>query len=110
MRLLHSPLAFAAMSEDVDRKLLRAVPLSGGEAGALTFTVNDPSEGLAGLYWRNFFGPPFIHMFGDRLGQLPAGARQELGDDIAVVQPYALPTAGTQLWTCANGGHGAGCE
>jgi hypothetical protein len=57
-----------------------------------TFTVRDPSEGLAGLYWRNFFGPPFVRMLGDRLQSLPPGTRRELGGDIVLVQPYERPT------------------
>ncbi|KFA93810.1 hypothetical protein Q664_07000 [Archangium violaceum Cb vi76] len=60
-------------------------------------TVRDYSEGLPGLVWRNFYGPPFVRMFGERLGALPAECRQTLGDDIVLVQPYELPTeAGTE--------------
>jgi hypothetical protein len=61
-----------------------------------TFTVRDPSEGLAGLFWRNFYGPPFTRLFGERLASLPADIRQDLEGGITLVQPYALPSeAGT---------------
>ncbi len=59
--------------------------------------MRDYSEGLAGLFWRNFYGPPFVRMFGERLDALPAECRKPLGEDIVLVQPYALPTeAGTE--------------
>jgi hypothetical protein len=36
-------------------------------------------------------------MFGDRLATLPEDCRESLGDDLVLVQPYALPTeAGTE--------------
>ena len=94
MRLLHSPLAVAALNEDIERKTERLVPEEIGQR--LDFTVRNYSEGLAGLFWRNFFGPPFVHLFGERLASLPAESRQELGHGIVLVQPYALPSsAGT---------------
>ena len=56
------------------------------------FTVRDYSEGLPGLLWRNFFGPPFVQMFGERLASLPGESKQELGGGIVLVQPYELPS------------------
>jgi hypothetical protein len=92
MRLVGSSLAQAGMIDDVYRKEERFIPNPGGFGTEQTFTVRDPSEGLAGLYWRNFFGPPFVRMFGERLLSLPPETRQELGDGLVLVQPYALPT------------------
>ncbi len=95
MQLLGSPLAMAGLNEDIARKTQRLVP----EGIGLTqvFTVRDYSEGLAGLFWRNFFGPPFVRMFGERLATLPEDCRQSLGEDLVLVQPYELPTeAGTE--------------
>ncbi|HYI01296.1 hypothetical protein [Hyalangium sp.] len=54
--------------------------------------MRDYSEGLAGLYWRTFLGAPFLRLFGDRLATLPADYRQELSDELVLVQPYELPT------------------
>jgi len=90
MRLVRSPLAVAALDDDRERKTNRWVP----EGIGLTkvFTVRDYGEGLAGLYWRNFFGPPFIRLFGEHLESLPAECRQSLGEDLVLVQPYELPT------------------
>jgi len=90
MRLLDSPLAFSAHVEDSYSKNRRRVPSDVGTEEVSN--VSDYSEGLAGVYWRNFYGPPFVDLFGDRLGQLPAGTRQELEGGIVLVQPYALPT------------------
>ncbi|WP_257453316.1 hypothetical protein [Archangium lipolyticum] len=57
----------------------------------------DYSEGLPGLFWRNFFGPPFVRMFGERLASLPEDCRERLGDGLVLVQPYTLPSdAGTE--------------
>ncbi|MBZ4415518.1 hypothetical protein [Myxococcus sp. RHSTA-1-4] len=92
MRLVGSYLAQAAMIGDVHRKTERFIPLPDGFGTEQTFTVRDPSEGLAGLFWRNIFGPPFVRMFGDRLLSLPPGTVQDLGDGLVLVQPYELPT------------------
>jgi hypothetical protein len=95
MRLLHSPLAFAGLAEDIESKTQRLVPEEVGQR--LDFTVRNYSEGLAGLFWRNFFGPPFVRMFGERLASLPAEYRQDLGNGTVLVQPYPLPSeAGTE--------------
>jgi hypothetical protein len=97
MALMRSPLAMAARDEDVERKTIRLVPSEDGVGSVQTFTVSNYSEGLAGLFWRNFFGPPFVRMFGERLATLPEDCRKPLGDDIVLVQPYELPTeAGTE--------------
>jgi hypothetical protein len=96
MSWVGSPLAYAAMADDISRKGWRMVSLPGGIGQEEVFTVRDYSEGLSGLYWRNFFGPPFLRLFGERLDALPAESRQELSDELVVVQPYELPTqAGT---------------
>jgi hypothetical protein len=95
MRLLNSPLAFTSHMEDIERKTERLVPEEIGSR--LDFTVRNYSEGLAGLFWRNFFGPPFVHMFGERLSSLPENYRKPLGDGLVLVQPYELPSdAGTE--------------
>jgi hypothetical protein len=96
MGLIHSPLAQAGTDGDFERKTRRWVPLAGGFGQEQAITVRDYSEGLAGLYWRNFLGAPFLRLFGDRLDTLPAECRQELRDDLVLIQPYELPTqAGT---------------
>ena len=95
MRLFQSPLAFAALGDDFDHKCWRWIREGAGET--LTPTVRDYGEGLAGLFWRNFYGPPFVRMFGQRLDALPSECRESLGEDLVLVQPYALPTeAGTE--------------
>jgi hypothetical protein len=90
MRLLNAPLAIASLREEVKSKTQRWVRDDAGEE--LSFTVRAPNEGLAGLFWRNFFGPPFVQLFGDRLGSIPGHFKQELGDGVVLVQPYELPT------------------
>ena len=96
MRLFGSPLAYAGSTEDCERKTERLVSNPDGFGQTLTFTVRDYSEGLAGLFWRNFFGPPFLRLFCERLATLPPDTRQELGDGLVLVQPYELPSqAGT---------------
>ncbi|MGZ3457961.1 MAG: hypothetical protein ACXU86_05570 [Archangium sp.] len=92
MRLFRSPLAVAALDEDLDRKTKRWVPSDDGIGSMQTFTVRNYSEGLAGLFWRNFFGPPFVRMFGERLASLPEDCRKPLGEGLVLVQPYELPT------------------
>ena len=95
MQLLRSPLATAELAEDHERKTKRLVPHGIGLLE--TFTVKDYSEGLPGLFWRNFFGPPFVRLFGERLASLPEDCRKPLGDELVLVQPYELPTeAGTE--------------
>lgn len=94
MQLVEAPLCFAALKDDLKGKTQQWIRDDSGEV--LTFTVRDYSEGLAGLFWRNFFGPPFTRMFGERLSALPAPSKQDLGGGIVLVQPYELPTqAGT---------------
>jgi hypothetical protein len=92
MRMLGSPMAQSGLLDELYRKKRRVIPSPDGVGSVQVHTVRDPSEGLAGLYWRNFFGPPFVRMFGDRLQSLPPGTRRELGGDIVLVQPYELPT------------------
>jgi hypothetical protein len=96
MQLFDAPLAQAGLAEDFDRKKHRLVPCDNGFGQEQVLTVRDYSEGLAGLFWRNIFGPPFVRLFGEHLATLPEAARQELGEGRVLVQPYALPTeAGT---------------
>ncbi|WP_257461600.1 hypothetical protein [Archangium lipolyticum] len=97
MRIVRSPLAVAALAEDRERKTRRMVPCDDGIGSMESPTVRNYSEGLAGLFWRNFFGPPFVSMFGERLASLPEDCRKPLGDGLVLVQPYELPTdAGTE--------------
>jgi hypothetical protein len=91
MNLVKAPLAWCALKNDSERKTQRLVPE--GIGLRLTFTLRDYSEGLPGLFWRNFYGPPFIRMFGQRLDTLPTECHKQLGEDIVLVQPYELPTA-----------------
>lgn len=91
MQWLRSPLAQAGSSEDLDSKKWRLVPGADGLFATESHTVRDYSEGLAGLFWRNFFGPPFVKMFGERMAALPSGFKQDLGEGIVLVQPYELP-------------------
>ncbi len=96
MSLLGSPLAQAGLDEDFARKTRRWVSAGDGQGQEQAITVRDSSEGLAGIYWRNFFGAPFLQLLGDRLEALPAECRQELSDELVLVQPYELPAqAGT---------------
>ncbi len=100
MRLVQSPLVLAGLDPDLHGKHWRLVhkslPTDEGKDFTYSeeeFTVRDYSEGLAGLVWRNFYGPPFVRMFGERLDALPPECRQSFGEDIVLVQPYELPTA-----------------
>ncbi|WP_257453563.1 hypothetical protein [Archangium lipolyticum] len=95
MRLVRSPFAFSSRDDDIERKTRRWVPHEKG-GQIWTSIVRDYSQGLAGLFWRNFYGPPFIRLFGERLASLPSEYRKPLGDELVLVQPYVLPTeAGT---------------
>jgi hypothetical protein len=95
MRSFQSPLATSAVASDVERKCWRWVPDGIGET--LTPNVRGYGEGLAGLFWRNFYGPPFVRMFGQRLDALPPECRRQLGAELVLVQPYELPgAAGTE--------------
>ncbi|WNG33160.1 hypothetical protein F0U61_05690 [Archangium violaceum] len=95
MRLVRSPLGQTGLAQDFERKTRRWVPQELGQKRVVT--VPDYSKGLAGLVWRNFYGPPFVRMFGERLDTLPSDCRQPLGEELVLVQPYELPTeAGTE--------------
>ncbi|MCY1075371.1 hypothetical protein [Archangium lansingense] len=104
MRLVRSPLALAGLDTDLHGKQWRLVhkslPTETGKDFTYSeeeFIVRDYSEGLPGLVWRNFYGPPFIRMFGERLDAVPSECRKPLGEDLVLVQPYELPTeAGTE--------------
>jgi hypothetical protein len=96
MCLVNSPLAQTAAEEDIQQKTRRLVPNPDGFGSSEEVTLRGYGEGLAGLFWRNFFGAPFVQMFGERLDTLPGEFKQDLGDGIVLVQPYELPTqAGT---------------
>jgi hypothetical protein len=96
MRLLDSPLAVSALDTDIENKTQRWVPNPDGFGSELTSTVRGYGEGLPGVFWRNFYGPLFVRMFGERLDAVPAELKENLGDGIVLVQPYELPTqAGT---------------
>ncbi|XXF78490.1 hypothetical protein P2318_01660 [Myxococcaceae bacterium GXIMD 01537] len=96
MRLFDSPLALAGPAEDYFGKTNRLVPNPDGFGQKCIATVTGYGEGLPGMLWRNFYGPPFTQLFSERLDTLPADTRQDLGGGITLVQPYALPTeAGT---------------
>jgi hypothetical protein len=96
MRLLGAPLALAALEGDRDRKVHRLVPNADGFGSTQEFTVRGYGEGLAGVFWRNFYGPPFTRMFGERLNTLPGPLKQDLGEGLVLVQPYEQPgEAGT---------------
>ena len=95
MRLVRSPFAYTAMDDDIQRKTERII--HDGISKVQALTVRGYGEGLAGLFWRNFFGPPFVRLFGESLATLPPECRMPLGEDLVLVQPYALPTeAGTE--------------
>ena len=53
------------------------------------YTVRDYSEGLEGMYWRNFLGLPSCGCWASACNRcLPAAVREELGGGIVLVQPY----------------------
>jgi hypothetical protein len=96
MKMVRSPLAWAGLDTDLEAKRQRLVPDPSGLFATETHTVRDYSEGLAGVFWRNFLGPPFVQLFGERLATLPSEFKQDLGGGIVLVQPYELPgQAGT---------------
>jgi hypothetical protein len=96
MRLVNAPLAEASLGEDFERKTRRMIPAEDGHGSIETFTLRNYSAGLSGLFWRNFYGPPFIRLFGERLASLSEECRKPLGEELVLVQPYELPTeAGT---------------
>jgi hypothetical protein len=92
MRLLDAPLAYAAWEDDLKAKTTRVIPGPNGFGWTEAYKLRDYSEGLTGLFWRNFYGPPFVQMFGERLDSLPGEYKQDVGDGIVLVQPYELPT------------------
>jgi hypothetical protein len=85
MRQLGSAYAYATLANAARGKTHHETTDQRGFA-IETFTVRDHSEGLVGLFWRNFFAAPFQALFGDRL----AGVVRYL-DDIALVEPYPTP-------------------
>lgn len=87
MRHLDSPYAYAGLDEDMWRKTHRETADDRGFT-IETFTVRDHGEGVAGLFWRNFFGAPFRELFGDRLKKVSRDL-----EGIALVEPYPDPWA-----------------
>ncbi|HYO54246.1 hypothetical protein [Archangium sp.] len=85
-----STLATAAADDDRERKTQYEVQEEHGSYQE--FTVRDHSEGLPGLFWRNFFGTPFVRLFGQRLETLPSDCVKHLGDALVLVQPYEFPS------------------
>jgi hypothetical protein len=49
-------------------------------------------EGLDALFWRNFFGPEYVEMFGEILRSLPREVARDLGEGYWLVQPYREPS------------------
>jgi hypothetical protein len=95
MKALGSPLAVVATYEDIEGKERRLVDRGGHQEEVSV--VRGYGEGLAGLFWRNFYGPPFVRLFGERLHALPPECVTRLGEELVLVQPYELPTeAGTE--------------
>lgn len=90
MQLLDSPLAYSALFNDIEAKGNRLVKQDFGSSQEST--VSNYSQGLAGVYWRNFYGAPFIRLFGERLRALPPECVTWLGEERVLVQPYGLPT------------------
>lgn len=89
MKLVGSPWAFADTRDNIERKTQRWV--REGQFERREYLVRDYSEGLPGIFWRNFFGPAYSGMFGDRLQRLPNEYATKLSDNIWLVQPYKLP-------------------
>lgn len=93
MKLLNSPLVLSALETDMENKFFQWIP----DADNPDITIHSPTvssyaHGLAGLFWRNFYGPPFSQMFGERLNSLPQNNAQDFGDGYWLVEPYPLPT------------------
>jgi len=94
MRMLDAPYATASLIADMSAKTYRFVP--GPEVGTeQRVTARGYDKGLVGLVWRNFFGPPLVRLFGDRLKALPPERARDLGG-IWLVEPHDSPEqAGT---------------
>jgi hypothetical protein len=89
MRVVVSPLAYVASARDIRRKTEHEVSDSAGRR--LEATVEDPSQGLPGLFWRTFLGPPFVRLLGERLNALPSAVAHPLNDELWLLQPYPDP-------------------
>lgn len=91
MKLINAPLVLSGRDSDLDRKFTQEIESPSGGTTERP-TIRGYNQGLAGLFWRNFYGPPFSQMFGERLKNLPQDVGQDLGDNYWLVEPYALPT------------------
>jgi hypothetical protein len=89
MRRVNSPYAFAAFDDDIQRKTMREARSDQGTIR--TYTVRTYADGLAGLFWRNFFGAAFARLFGGPLDALPPDVCRELPGGIRLIQPYDAP-------------------
>lgn len=89
-RLVESPLGYTCLSEDQSRNN-RPIQKAG-------FTEQVPrirgyDEGLLGLYWRNFFGPPFTDLMREKLKSLPKDVARDLGEDYWFLEVEPDPVA-----------------
>jgi len=85
---LGSPYAFACREGQAWERGSRIVQLEKGKADIPK--VRTYRDGLAALFWRNFFGPEFTALFGDRLTSLPGDVAWRANGGW-IVQPYAQP-------------------
>lgn len=98
MRVVNCPYGFCG---DVDDHFAKSSYLKPDVIGKMKVqrqvpTISGFDEGLAGIFWRNFFGLPFIKMFGEKLQNLPDKYIRYTSDDIWVIQAYERPEqAGT---------------
>jgi hypothetical protein len=88
MRLLDSPLAYSAIREDEARKTCWEME---GRFIRRSEFITDYSQGLMGVFWRTFLGPPFVRLFGDHLATLPPDSARRLGSDLWFIEPYLMP-------------------
>ncbi|MFO7170456.1 MAG: hypothetical protein DIU80_020705 [Chloroflexota bacterium] len=93
MQRVQSPLAVSSLAAALDSKMYREVPDVVGTRSEPT--VRGYGDGLAGLFWRNYFGPPYAAMLAPHLGQLPSEVARQLDDHHWLVEPYPLPAGAT---------------
>lgn len=88
-RLLSSPVGYSSLSEDYEAKAVRLVP--GGDFTEEVQRLRGYHEGLLGLFWRNFFGPPFGALMADRLAALGPPSAHDLGSGYWQLETYERP-------------------